>query len=242
MPSAVVDESAFEQTIEVRLNKRYIFGVLAGIISVLLLLNFGMQFRKFVIDPQSHVFLKLQVNSEGNVATFFSTLILLVSASLLFLIAFVKRQLAHRYRKHWMGLSFIFFYLALDEAAGIHEKFNRITQGVFHQKQGVFFLAWVIPFGILLLVFMASYVRFLVHLPVRSRLLFMLSGAIYVFGALVMEVIGGLYVQAEGDNLMFQVLLMIEEGMEMLGVSLFIFSLLDYLQQGFPKLDIQLQP
>ena len=58
---------------------------------------------------------------EGNVTTWFSSMLLLVSAALLALIAAGKRKLGQPYTGHWAGLALIFLYLSLDEAARIHE-------------------------------------------------------------------------------------------------------------------------
>jgi len=234
-------ETTTRKGIDVRINDALVLRILIAIIAVLCLVSFGMQFWKFVVTPDSHVFHKLGVNSEGNVATFFSTLILLITATLLLYLAFLKKRLRMPYVRHWTLLAVVFFYLSLDEAAGIHEKFNKITQGVFHENKGIFLLAWVIPFSVLVLVFVLSYLRFLWHLPVRSRLLFISSGLIYILGAIGMEIVGGYYVQANGDTLLFQLILTIEEMMEMVGISLFIFSLLDYLRRHMPAVNLTLQ-
>ena len=75
-----------------------------------------------------------------------------------------------------------------------------------------------------------SSLRFLRHLPTRTALLFVASGAAYVGGALGVESLGGWYSGAHGaDNPIFVTILTVEEVLEMVGAGVFLHALLAYL-------------
>jgi hypothetical protein len=69
-------------------------------------------------------------------------------------------------------------------------------------------------------------------LPAQTRRAFVLAGAIYIGGALGMEMIDGLYASLYGEkNLTYAFLTTIEETLEMLGIVVFLHTLLTYLKR-----------
>ena len=95
---------------------------------------------------------------------------------------------------------------------------------------GFLYYAWVLPYGILVALFLAVYAGFVRRLPAATRRLFLLAGALYVSGALGFELVEGLYASRAGGRL-FAALITVEECLEMLGVVLFIYALLSYLKE-----------
>jgi hypothetical protein len=162
---------------------------------------------------------------EQNVPTWYSSALLLVCASLLAVIAVGARQKKAGYVRHWWLLAAAFLYISLDETACIHEEASR-----WFNLGGVLYFGWVIPAGILVLVLGVSYLRFLGHLPRRTRVQFIVAGLIYVSGALLLELPLGYWTEREGsDNFVYAAIDWVEESLEMLGVSLFLLSLLSHL-------------
>jgi hypothetical protein len=103
-------------------------------------------------------------------------------------------------------------------------------------KRGFLYFAWVIP-GILVVALLSiAYLRFLGHLPLLTRLRLILSGSIYVAGALGMELVGG-YVADYHPNqsVMRGALSTIEEFLEMSGIVLLIYTLLIYRIAGMDR-------
>jgi len=96
-----------------------------------------------------------------------------------------------------------------------------------------FYFAWVIP-GLLILVLLAIvFYRFYMHLPRQTRVHFIIAGSMYLGGALLVEMIGGRFAFQHGmDNLTFGLLSTFEETMELLGMSIFIFALLKFIEQN----------
>jgi len=94
---------------------------------------------------------------------------------------------------------------------------------------GVFRNLWVIPAGLIALVVGLSYLRFLVHLPSRTRALFVASGVAFVTAAVGMEMVGASYSAAGGRYKPgFMVLVTIEETLEMASIALFLYAVLTY--------------
>jgi hypothetical protein len=125
---------------------------------------------------------------------------------------------------HWRGLALGFLYISLDEVASIHEHAH------FFKLGGVLYFSWVIPAVIVVALVGVSYVRFLKHLPGSTRARFLLAGAIYVGGAVGMELPLGYWTDLHGtNNFGYAAIDWVEESMEILGVTLFLLSLVDYL-------------
>ncbi len=178
------------------------------------------------------------LNAENNLPTWFSSTELLTCAVLLTVIAAIKRKQGERWWTHWAVLTILFLLLSIDEAASLHEKvFAPLRQSL--GLTGIFWKAWVVPGMIFVAAFVIAFVRFLRHLPRRLALLFIVSGTIYVSGALLMEMAGAYYSYNYGrDNLVYTIMATTEEGLEMIGMTLFLTSLLDYLAQWQGRLAI----
>ena len=167
---------------------------------------------------------------EGNVPTWFASTTLLACAALLGVIARVERDASSTFVRHWKILALIFLYLAVDEAAELHELLIDPMRALVGAG-GLLHFAWVIPAIALLLVLSVAYLRFLLHLPAGIRRLFVAAGATYVGGAVVSEMIGGAWVESRGFlNPGSAVIWTVEESLEMIGVVLFIYTLLRYLE------------
>ena len=58
-------------------------------------------------------------SEEANIPTLFSSISLLISSLILYLISQLNKIIFSQ-KKYWRMLSFIFIFLAIDETAGIH--------------------------------------------------------------------------------------------------------------------------
>ena len=161
---------------------------------------------------------RLSLSYEGNLPTFYSTVLLFSCALALAVLA----QSAVDRRADWRLLSLVFALMALDEAASFHELLNQDrTLG------GVFFYGWVIP-GIavvaLLAVFFLPFVAGL-HKPLRGRIV--VAGSLYVGGALVVELVLGVWTDRHGQlGLGYALIDLVEEALEIAGASVFLWALL----------------
>jgi hypothetical protein len=69
--------------------------------------------------------------------------------------------------KSWFWLGIIFLFLAFDEAASVHEILVGILKNIF-TFSGYFYYAWIVPYGMGLVVLAGIYVPFFKDLPKKS--------------------------------------------------------------------------
>ncbi|MEM8810633.1 MAG: hypothetical protein AAGF01_31880 [Cyanobacteria bacterium P01_G01_bin.38] len=173
----------------------------------------------------------LDVDREFNLPAFYSSLTLLACSFLLLIIAIAKYQTLDRYTAHWKYLSLIFLYLSLDEWLSLHERLIYPLRSKLGGS-GPFFFTWVVVGIVFLAVFLVAYVRFTLNLPQNIRHLFVVAGSTYVAGAIGMEMIGGWYASLYGvQNFTYHIITAGEEFLEMAGIAIFIYTLLNYLAQ-----------
>ncbi|MHA2254407.1 MAG: hypothetical protein ACXAD7_28965 [Candidatus Kariarchaeaceae archaeon] len=176
-------------------------------------------------------------DKEKNIPTLFSSITLILTSLLLFFIALSHKKSKTSYLP-WIGLTIIFLFLALDETSSIHEKLSVIVHDLLNTS-GLFYYAWVIPYGLFILIFVGFYMKFLIHLPKKIMILFLLSGATYVVGALGFEMYGARLVELGSSNtILYSILYTVEELLEMLGITIFIYTLLIYIVGQFNSLTI----
>ncbi|RKD91375.1 peptidase M48 Ste24p [Mangrovibacterium diazotrophicum] len=216
---------------KLKIKATRVFRLLLAIMVILLVANCIVVWLKVSTGDGSHSYIKLfDFNKESNVPTFFSSMLLLLTALLLFYIGFVHQSQESRLKRYWFGLAVGFLYMSIDESAQIHEVVNGLIQMKFNLT-GFFHYAWVLPFGIIASIVGVVYlIKFLPFIPGRIRTLFWISGGIYVAGAIGFEMIGGKVEDSGGSDVLYAVLYTFEEFFEMLGVSLFLYALLIYVQ------------
>lgn len=179
-------------------------------------------------------------NLENNVPTWFSVLILAFAAILLLVIYLHKKNIGSKDALYWLMLGFIFIFLSMDESVGVHEEVAEILRPKLGDNaSSIFHWAWVIPYGIAVIAFGLYFLRFVLSLPKQTRNLFILSGAMFLTGALGLEFIEGyLYVHYGLDHIYNRILYCIEELCEMGGVTLFIYALLNYMETNKVSINI----
>lgn len=170
------------------------------------------------------------LDQERNIPTFFSVLLLLFATLLLAVIAVLKWTQKAPHVSKWVILSCGFLLMAFDEGFSAHERLiPPIRELLGDGHLGIFHFAWVIPGIALVLVIGLSLLNFLLHLPSATRLRFILAAALYLAGALGIELIGGHYAELHGTaNATYGIVTTLEESAEMAGLILFIRALLKY--------------
>ena len=177
-------------------------------------------------DSMMRMVALFDVNAEANIPTFFSVLLLMFACLLLKVIAHIETK----YKTHWIILSVGFLFMSLDEFAMLHDKLTPITQRLLGTSgSGVFYFAWIIPAIILICILAIYFYKFLFQLPKKTRISFILSGSIYLAGAIGMELVGGHYLETHSRNLTYMMIYNAEETLEMLGSILFIDALLAFI-------------
>jgi hypothetical protein len=215
---------------------------LTSILIVLAVLSIAVQISKYVFNYRSDWMDMVNLDREMNLPTWFEAFMLVFCSYLLRIIAAGKRNESSGDSRRWQLLSNIFIFLAIDEIISIHEIL--IIPKLAKTLHIPNFLAqiWVIP-GVIATVFLIKYYwKFLNRLPGRSRFHFLLAGAIYIGGALGMEMVGSAYSKIHGQqNFIYALLATVEEVMEKIGTVIFIYSLLSYLENWNNEIDFKIK-
>ncbi len=174
-------------------------------------------------------------NLEANIPTLYSACQLALAATLLLSVGVALKN-TRRPCTAWIALAVLFLFLAIDEASSIHEQLTVITREALGTS-GYLFFAWVIPYGIATLLLFLLFAKFLFDLPARTRSLFVLSGAVYLAGAVGFEMLGGRYLTSPGaTEVVYSVIYTLEELFEMTGIALFVYAILNYATAEFSRL------
>ncbi|WP_375750690.1 hypothetical protein [Vibrio sp. HN007] len=213
-----------------------------SVIGLLLLANIaGVIAKHFMNFPHIKTFIRLvDFDTEMNIATLYSSCAMLVAAIGLLLIGYThyKREEAS---VPWFGLSLIFVYLAIDETSAFHEMFVHPVRDAMGAS-GIFYFAWVIPYGVLALILAATYLKFYLGLASNMKKLFALAATLFFCGAIGFELLGGALADSTGeDTLIYSISYTCEETLEMLGIATLIYALSKYISQTFPVANVSLE-
>ena len=175
----------------------------------------------------------LYVDFEQSLPTLFSTLMMLVGALLCAGIAHGRRRDGASDVRHWAALSLIFGLLAIDEFASLHEELTEPLQRLLDIERGPLLWAWVVPAIVAVTVFVVVFLRFLSRLPRSTRRGLWTAGVLFVSGAIGMEMFGATF-SLQATDLTYVLSATVEETLEMLGIAVFLFTLLAYIPVGVP--------
>ena len=166
------------------------------------------------------------LDEEESFGTWFSSGILLMAAVLLLHQAKILRAQRGAWQAWWFVLGVGFCAMSVDEIAGMHEFMNSMMEDT----------PWtVVGFPVLVLVGLA-YLPFLWHHRMRTGLLFLVAGAIYGGGAVGVEH----FTDSDVNSLHYNMWTALEEGMEMMGVILLIYAVLDHMR-GTPERAVRIE-
>ena len=217
---------------------------LIRVVIVLAVLSYVGQLMHYFLPPNGLIefFVKaFNVDREKNIPTVYSGLALLLSSILLGVIAYAKKLDHDRYTNHWIILSGLFLYLCLDEVGKLHERLIDPMRSVINGR-GFLYYGWIVPASILVALIGLYYLKFLFHLPIKFRKLFILSAVVFIGGSIGLESIAGYYVYHYTiDDITYQFLATIEESLEMLGIVIFIHALLSYIIVSFKDLIVEVR-
>ena len=223
------------------ISPKKVLRLLLIIVFSLIAISSLVQFGAFFLNQSSSSNYSgrlFRLDEEINIPTLYSSLALAFSSILLGIISYMKKVANSQDVNYWKILSLIFLYLAVDEMCSIHEMLSTIRPLL--NAGGLFYFTWVIPGLIFVVIFVALFWRFIQSLPRKTRNLFLISGAIYVGGAIGIEMIGGYHSEAYGeDTPLYSLITTIEESMEMLGIVLFIYALLSYITSYLKTVNFQ---
>lgn len=168
----------------------------------------------------------VDAHAEGNLSTWVNTSLWLVAGLLAGYIARHTRE----HRKSWIAVAALGVYASIDDAVLLHERLNDIFAGL-GQSLSIGTYAWIIPGAVIALVVAGLLLRMVMSLPRAARNGFLAGGAVFVFGSVGLDGIGGFLFFQDGYNGVFVVLATIEEACEMTGVALCIAAMLHLVER-----------
>ncbi len=214
--------------IHVNINPRRFTGFLLIVFFLFLVAHLAAVLLRYKVMPESNFVEKLDqfwnFDQEGNLPTYFNTMLLFLSAQSFLLIAFLGSHTKLYFKTYWYVLAIVFFLLSIDEFTRIHEGFNYyVPKFLGIGGSGIWKFAWIIPYGILAILFGLYSIKFLLSLERKFQIGYVVSGALYVMGAVGIEAIGGIIYESNSDSTSFEYiffLLTLEESLEMLALIL----------------------
>lgn len=169
----------------------------------------------------------LDLNGEGNIPCWYSSTLLFVCA---LAAASVARRLGREIRWGWNGIALALTVMSLDETAQIHERLTLPPEflgpyGPIHN------ITWVFAGTVIAGAVAGLFLRTVLAAPPPVRRGVFLAGAVYIGGAVGMELIGGLWALHFGEaNMVHAAIDLLEEGGELFGATLFLDAALRHLE------------
>lgn len=176
---------------------------------------------------------RVDFDDEASIPTWISQLLLLGIGMAAFLVSRLER--ARPARIIWSIVAGIGVLLSLDEVAALHElTLQTIHLLVFNESAPTLFAnAWFIVLPVVALGAGLLAWQMFKHVPARTMRILVFGGIVYVFGAVVIDVI----TNSSLDNTFKNkgVLVAIEETLELVGTTLVLYGIVDYLERSYGK-------
>jgi hypothetical protein len=170
---------------------------------------------------------KLSLSYEGNLPTWLSSSLLLCAALTAASIARLRPPRA----RHWWGIAGVAAWMSLDEAAELHEHLGGLIQGT----GGLLYFDWVIPASVIVLAIAVIYLPFVRDLDELTRRRLIIAAAVYIAGALLMELPLGAWTEAHGSDgegeLGYALIDWVEETLELVGVAYALVTLIAHREE-----------
>ncbi len=220
---------------------------LAIVITLTMLHGIGMMVffsteNKDLVEITEYVDLDI----EKNIPSLYSAFAIFLCSLLFFCISLLEKKQG-RQRCYWIGLACVFLFLSFDEAFVLHEGLGDLTGEYIKQNSilevgGLLYFPWILPYAFLTALLGLVYLRFMIRLPRKTGILLVISAVIFLTGAGFFDMLGGREAEVNGYySIAYTVLYTIEEFLEMSGMVLLMFTLLDYIEQQHGHLCLSVQ-
>lgn len=217
---------------------RKLFWILGVCLLVLISLHFLLQFVNLEVYHQQHgqfyeLSNRFDFDDEASVPTWFSQFLFFLIAVLAGLAAYLARQRVRRWL--WGIISITALIGSIDEVGGLHEYALQTLHVMFYQDAGPSkdSNAWllVLPF---ILVIAAGFLYVMMrNLPKRTVALFAFAVAVFLVGAIGIDVLASI---SERETFLNQgIFVGIEETLELLSLVITSYAIADYLERQYSQ-------
>jgi hypothetical protein len=171
-------------------------------------------------------------DKEGNVPHYWSFFLMILAVMMIAGISSLKIEAQKKMRQFWRALCFLFIFLTINHFFGLHNKFRVFSIQLFesYSPREPLHYSWVIPYALIIGITCFVLLKDFFRLPVRIQLLFFLSAAFFLMGAIVLDITGSQYSYRNngGVSLLYFIIATGEELLEITGMNLFIYTLCIY--------------
>ncbi len=191
----------------------------------------GLAREAFLLNVGAHTMLQdlrqFDLDAENSVPAWWGSSVMLLTCLVLYTLASRAWWDNDRLWRLWLVLAVAFLALSIDESASFHEGVIEPLRAAFGFT-GILYYAWVVPALLCVAALGLLLLPLLKDLPKDLIIRFGLFGGIFLSGALGMEMVGG-WLDYEGQRVTayYALSTSVEEGLELLGLSLFLAALLD---------------
>lgn len=217
-----------------------VLAALLVVIAVLLVVYLGgLALRRAGHDAWNLVPLT-DMNQEMSVPTWAAALILAAVAVLLLVVSLSPPE--GTTPRRWRFLGAIAALLSADDVAAYHETWVEPVRNRL-DTTGFLLQAWVLPGAALVVLVALSQVGFVRALPRATAIGLCLGAAVFLAGALGMEMVSAkLGDQWRTDSVGYELLVAVEEGLELLGATIVVHALLRHLGAHGPSVLVRVRP
>ncbi len=180
--------------LRIKLHRSRLVRALGAILAVLVFLHLMVAFCHMVLHIRVGALTQLvDMDMESNLPTFFNALLFFIAAALFHVHG---RSSARSERWGWFLMVALFIFLGFDEGSQIHEKFGSFTMRLLSRSdmdQGTLAWlrnGWIIPYAAAVVALVLTLGRWFLRLEPLLRRGLLISGAVYVAGAIGFEMAG----------------------------------------------------
>jgi hypothetical protein len=175
----------------------------------------------------------VDVNGEGNLPTWYSVVLMAMSAVAVWLLGQQRRRAHLRDAGAWTALAFVIALMSLDEMVSLHEAAGEVL-GTRVDVPVLGKYAWIIPGSVAGIIAAKVLLRAVGSLTPIARRRLVGAASLFIGAALGIEVLEAILLNDDhnylGDGM--HVLTGAQECFEMLGVVLFLYALLGEIRRG----------
>lgn len=176
---------------------------------------------------------QIALDTEHCLGSFHSSALMGIASVLMVILG--QRDERRWIKLQWYFLSAVFALMSLDESVSFHEVLINPLRPLFAFSDFLHF-AWIVPGALFVLVMGLAYLPFVLAMEASMRNRVVLAGVIYLTGALGMEAVGGnFHAQGGFSDPYYIMAFLVEETLEVLGLTLFATTLLNAIAERFPS-------
>lgn len=226
MKHRVTDPNLFD----IQLSPRRIVSTVAVCAAIVLVIGYIREIIVAIYPESAPSITSVSLDSETNLPSWFSSLLIAFVGLLMLWTSGAERRQGIRTATGWTVLGLGFFLLSLDETTSLHERFGGINLNI-PDPWGLLTFRWVAFGAIGLIVGFTLFLPFLLRLPRTTARRLLTAGAVFVAGAVGMEMIDGALRSAYGTGPIYAIGYCLEETFELLGMTLGLRAVLLHLAE-----------